>query len=160
VDALDGIIPITLDPQQAYKHAMVPGPWVDEYGLEKATQMAQAAAAEFTKSMLAKAQESFANAAKQKDPDVRYINISVGLKIFGMAIHPIMDAQSPAHKGWQVYRLTGDVGLDVALAYVHYRTESRQPTRAEMKVMRGQILSLLSCVVSQGQYDSWTKPRK
>jgi RHS repeat-associated protein len=57
----NSIFPETFDPLEAYKHSMVPGPWVDMYGLEKATTMAKAAAAEFTASKLAIAKKYFAS---------------------------------------------------------------------------------------------------
>ena len=144
----DAYIPETINPYEAYKHGMVPGPWVEKYGLEKATTMAKAAAAEFTASNLSKARKLFAS-------NKGWDNLQ-GLYYYGMAMHPIMDAQSPAHQ-WQVYSLTGIVGLDLYQAKIHNDIESRLPNRAEMKVMMAQMHGALKSVVSGSQYQKLTR---
>jgi hypothetical protein len=72
-----------------------------------------------------------------------------------MAIHPLMDAVSPAHRNWQVYSLTGIVPYDVYAAIVHKEIESREPTAAEMALMRQAIQISFKQVVSEFQYDRW-----
>ena len=91
---------------------MILGPWVEEYGLEKATQMAQEAAAQFTRYWLSEAQKTYNAPSSTGDPKVQRYEIQKALFQFGMAIHTIMDAESPAHKPWQVYSLTGNVGYE------------------------------------------------
>jgi len=115
--------------------------WVDEMGYQKALIKAKNKQAEFINGLLSRAQEEF-------DRGETYN----ALFHFGMAMHPIMDAYSPAHR-WQVYGLSGQIGYDIAMAYVHYEIENRAPTSSETAGMRGEIRDRLRCVVSQKFYD-------
>ena len=161
VDMWQGAIPITLIPSEAYKHSMVPGPWVKKYGLTEATERAKTAAENFTFEKFSEARASFTLAERGLIffGDYR-TKVREALFLFGMGIHPLMDGQSPAHKPWQVYSLSGKVALDVALLYIHKRIESRQPTTTEMHIMRDMIRSQFRCVVSPEFYDMATTPRK
>jgi hypothetical protein len=123
---------------------MVPQSWVHKYGYPKALEMAKKAQADFVNFELTYAQNAYAKG-----------DVAAALIHFGMAIHPLMDAYSPAHK-WAVYGLSVDVSYDVAMAYVHYSIESRKPTAAEMASMRAEIQEKFACVVDQRFYDKAT----
>ena len=70
---------------------------------------------------------------------------------FGMAMHTVMDIQSPAHQ-WAVYRLTGVLETDVAAALLHNQIESRLPNRHEMRAMTTQMDAAMKYVFSDATY--------
>jgi RHS repeat-associated protein len=154
-----GVGYLTILPEQAYLHAMVPSSWVDKFGLEKATQMAKDAAAKFTEDKLAEARKFMAKAARSPFKDEAAGLRKIAFAAFGMAMHPIMDAQSPMHK-WQVYYLTGMPGVDVGFAVMHARGESRNPTSGEMSIMRDQIRMYFCSTFSTAEYQKAITPRR
>ncbi|MGH9966706.1 MAG: hypothetical protein ACREBG_02570 [Pyrinomonadaceae bacterium] len=132
---------------------------MEEHGLELAKAFAMGAATDFIAGKLLIAKRLFAEA--ENVPRSQWRNfVKAALYEFGMAMHTPMDGQSPAHRPWQVYSLSGNVARGVAEAVVHSAIESRPPTSAEMSAMRQQIQSALGQVVSKGFYQMATTPRK
>lgn len=153
VDAIGGLIPITLIPGQAYKHGMVPGGWVDEYGIEEATRRAKKKADEFMEDniKLAKARLEDSNKAGNS-ANYRSVTRSMAFQAFGSAMHPVMDQYSPAHR-WAVYRLHPDLTYEVVMQISHKWMERRRPTAAEMSVMRNQIQAQLLRVLPVNEWE-------
>ena len=151
----DGLNPKTMWEKNAPQHAMTPGKWVKESGLEEARNRAREAAVGFVNAKLDEAKKEFEKAQRATNPffDKRAATLNA-LENFGAAMHPIMDNVSPAHKGFQVYDnlSTAQLGATVnpnpivgaAAAVVgglidHKETESRDPTDEEMNLMVDEI---------------------
>jgi hypothetical protein len=152
VDWILGVIPITLDPEEAYLHAMVPGSWVKKYGYATALAMSQKAYSKFIDETIGEAKRIYDSATDRS-------GVMHALYIFGMALHPIMDAESPAHGPWQIYDLSGSVTYDSAMLYVHGKIEERRPNAGEMCTMQNGIRDQLHRVVPGNIYRLWTTPR-
>ena len=129
----------TLNPYEAYKHSMVPGPWVVQYGLPKATEMAIKARQDFVEDMMLQADINMKKAAKATTYRESRKWLRWAHYYFGMAMHPIMDGHSPPHGPWKVYTLTTIPGLDLALLGMHHLEESGPPSRSKMVAMRNEI---------------------
>ena len=126
------VLPNTLDPRVAYQHGMIPGPWVEDFlaqgyspsvAVEKAEQKARSYMIAWRDALLKLCKQEFAAG------DIRTSMIH-----FGMAMHPMMDIQSPAHQ-WKVYSLHYLAGVDVVLNIKHMSDESGPPTDAQMAIM-------------------------
>ena len=142
VDMMLDFIPITLLPGEAPKHAMVPEGWIAIYGsLEKATLEAREAATEFIESNIALAMGEIKAAEEAKLMSHKILHLEHAHFYFGLAMHPIMDGHSPEHKDFQVYRLTGNLLIDIMSLRAHKQGESRSPTDGEMSIMRAHIQS-------------------
>ncbi|MBK7704654.1 MAG: hypothetical protein IPJ30_02460 [Acidobacteria bacterium] len=137
------------------QHAMTPGKWVKEMGLEAAQTKARQVAVGFIDQNLADAKELFQKAQRATNPyfDKRETTLKA-LELFGAAMHPIMDNGSPAHRGFQVYDnvstaqtgaaisanpIAGAVATVVVDLLQHKETESREPTDDEMNSMVDEI---------------------
>ncbi|HEX8720127.1 MAG TPA: RHS repeat-associated core domain-containing protein [Pyrinomonadaceae bacterium] len=160
VDLFMGVIPTTLEPAEAYKHAMVPGPWVNLYGAERATKMAQEAATKFIEDQIADAQKHVKEYREEtQSRDYAMSKWYEAHFSFGRAIHTIMDGHSPAHGPWGVYFFTGSP-TDILFAEIHGRSESGPPTAAQMAAMVADIRSQYHRIVREEQYQkAITRPK-
>jgi RHS repeat-associated protein len=148
-----GLVPHTLLPSEAYKHAMVSANKITELG-------SYAAARGWAEKEMKKFIQKKVDEAKE---NVRKFEISRAIngvgdqnyvisaqKAFGEAIHPIMDNVSPAHRDFQVYDTSGwslsAKGVFTASTdmYFHGETEKRNPTPEEMREMVDQIQKLFA----------------
>lgn len=134
-------VPITLFEGNAPQHAMTPGAQVREYirsGLspEEAVRAAQAWARQETAKWIAAKKREAQELLRRGDRDG-------ALRVFGQAMHPVMDNVSPAHRDYQVYNLGQYLEMSPEKALVlfardmwdHTKTESRLPTDEEKKLM-------------------------
>jgi hypothetical protein len=102
---------------------MVPGPWVERYGLEEATNRARAWMIAWRNKLLNESMNYFARG-----------QIRPALLDFGKAMHPMMDIQSPEHS-WKVFSLHPIAGIEVVRQLRHAMGERERPTEAQMRVM-------------------------
>ncbi|MGH9943547.1 MAG: RHS repeat-associated core domain-containing protein, partial [Pyrinomonadaceae bacterium] len=132
VDIKGGVIPITLLPSEAHKHAMRQEGETVEQAVEKSVGYV------LEKSIEARKQQ----AEHEQDGGTGLSNDA--LETFGQATHPLTDNTSPAHTGFQVYTLhvddadtpteaAGAAVQDVKGLQEHKKIESRPPTAAERR---------------------------
>jgi RHS repeat-associated protein len=133
-----GLLHFTLNPAEAYLHAMVPEQWIKKYGPQAAMQMAIDKAAEFTRRQLAEAQRLMkrANMSGFKDESAAFRRQA--FREFGAAMHPIMDALSPTHQ-FQAYGVPLNPIRFLRELGAHSAGEARGPNASEMSIMRDQI---------------------
>jgi hypothetical protein len=140
------VLPQTLDPRLAWQHGMVPGSWVEELGLTEATEKARSYMIAWRDKLLNESMNDFAKG-----------HIRDSLLKFGMAMHPMMDIESPAH-AWKVYSLNPIAGVEVVSQLSHAWKESGQPTKAQMNVMTNTLRYYFGRTVSREFYQSAVSP--
>ena len=171
--------PKTLLEANAPQHAMTPGSAVRKDGLKKAQDDARKAAESFVESNLENAKSAFKKAGDEK------FNSKMGdaaLFAFGRAAHTLMDAQSPTHKGFQVFDgivntskdinavmpsvpnipflgIATGVAVWVAEGLDHKKNEAREPTQEEMDTMVKELQGKFRQTFGDEAYEQATKTK-
>jgi|GEM_PF-3996899 len=147
--------PITLVPENAWQHGMVPGPWVTRLVKEGYTpDQAVAIATERAKKKMMAWRDDLLN---QSMNDFAKGNIKASMKKFGKAMHPIMDAESP-EQSWKVYSLHIIPHVELVRQVLHWRRESGPPTDAQMSRMVSAIRHHFGMTVSRDFYSQAISP--
>lgn len=136
-------IPITLLINEAYKHAMTPEGMSVKDAMEAAHKWIEATT---------KVARTYQKSADERNwrSNLREVMDSEALTHFGKACHTYMDSVSPAHHGWQEYRMPKykdipDIPRFLLEAYNHGNEESLPPTSEQRETatlyMRGAFLT-------------------
>lgn len=156
VDALEGVVPVTLLERNAPEHAMTPYYKVREFeakgmphneAVKEAQAWARKEARKFVDAQGEKAKELLRQSEQAPDPLRKRDLREAALYEFGKGAHTLMDNTSPAHRDFQVYKVptkvvptrngpteVADAGKFIKEGLAHVAEEAREPTRGEVEV--------------------------